>query len=362
MSFTTDTLDLVIIGRSILSSHGSPTAELYRGLINELAQHGHRTTYLEPYDFAGIAHRDMLRSPYCEVWTYGEVDSLLAEYLPTIQSADLVLLASGVPQADRIALWVAEEARGVTMYYDTDLATTRQNLASDGGCSTCLSRDTIGTFQLYLSNTGGPALEQLAQQYGIPFARPLYESIDPFSFYRMDIPKTYDLGFMGNHKTDRLTHLDELLLAPARTTPNRPFVLAGDGYPTGQSWPQNLTYLEHLPHTNHVDFYNRQACTLLLDRRDRVDMGYTPSRALLSATACGVPVLTEKWDGLHHFFEQNSEVFCVDSCQRVLDVLYGTDEATRRRLGNRARQRVLAEHTTARRTQQLLGYWDEVTD
>lgn len=362
MNFTRDTLDLVIVGRSILSSHSNPMAELYRGLINELAHRGHRTTYLEPYDFAGIAHRDMLRSPYCEVWTYGDVDTLIDEYLPAIQSADLVLLASGVPETDRIAQWIAQEARGITIYYDTDLARTSANLAQSTDCTFCLSAQTLGCFHLYLSTTGGPALAGLAENYGLHCARPLYESIDPFSYYRMDIEKSYDLGFIGNFKEERQHKLEELLLGPARTTPNRQFVLAGGSYPEDQKWPQNLTYLEHLPGTNHVDFYNRQACTLIVGRKDRSVLGYTPSRSLLAAAACGVPVLTENWDGIEHFFETGRELYCVSQSQEVLDVLYGTDEYTRLKLGSCARERVLAEHTTAHRAQQLLAYWEEVAD
>ena len=356
------TLDLVIIGRSILSSAHNPYAGLYRGLINELAHRGHRTTYLEPYDFAGIAYRDMLRSPYCEVWTYGDVDTLLDEYLPTIQSADLVMLCSGVAETDRIASWIAEEARGITVYYDNDLARTSDTLERNYNCSFCLSRSAITQFTLYLSTTGGPALRQLADRYAIAVARPLYESIDPFSFYRMDIDRTYDLGFIGNHKDERQDLIEQLLLQPARVTPNRQFVLAGDNYPDGLAWPQNLTYLEHLPGTNHVDFYNRQSCTLILGREDRRVLGYTPSSALMAAAACGVPVITESWEGMSEFFEATTEVFCVDDTQGVLDALYGTDENTRRRIGGRARARVLAEHTTAHRAQELLTYWEQLSD
>lgn len=362
MNFSEQTLDLVIIGRSILSSLGNPAAQLYRGLINELSHHGHRTTYLEPADPSARGPRDMLRSPYCEVWTYDSVDSLIQDYQPTIASADLVMLGSGVPETDRIASWLTQEARGITLYYDSDLSTTLRHLDDDSDCCNTLSRRTVASFSMFLSTTGGPALRRLQEAYGVRCARPLYESIDPFSFYRMDIEKTYDLGFIGTYKPEREQLLDQLLLEPARLTPNRRFALAGDSYPPDHAWPDNLTYLEHLPETNRVDFYNRQSCTLILSHSQRRMYGYTPSRQLLAAAACGVPILTENWCGLEDFFEDKVEVFRVDDPQDVLDVLYGTDEYTRRRVGNGARDRVLAEHTTAHRTQQLLTYWEELAD
>ena len=363
MKFANRPLDLVIIGRSILSSYGNRTAILYRGLINELAQLGHRTIFLEPRNDLPSGHyRDLLRSPYCEVWTYDTVDALLKEYRPAIQSADVVMVGNDLPETDRIAEWVVEEARGLTIYYDTDMATTRDNLAGAISSKHCLSCRTLPIFNLYLSTTGGPPLQQLAKAHGLACARPLYESIDPYSYYRTDAETTYDLGFIGNYKPRREALLQELMVNPAEHTPNRQFALAGDGYRDRLALPGNITYLEHLPETNHVDFYNRQKATLVVSRDDRRALGYTPSRRLLAAAACGIPVLSDEWNGLNDFFEDRREVFNVGNEQDVLAVLYGTDEETVRRAGLAARERVLAEHTTTRRAEELLGYWEEITD
>ena len=362
MKLTSRPLDIVIIGPSILASHANSTAELYRGLINELAQHGHRTVFLEPYHPATERRRDMLRSPYCEVWVYRSTEQLLSEYLPAIQSADAVMLGNGIPDTDRIAEWIANEARGITIYYDTNLARTDAHLRAGDTPTDCLSCRTVANFSLFLSTTGGPTLERVARQNHIRRARPLYESIDPYSYYRTDADKSYDLGFIGNYKADRTKLLEQLLLRPAEHTPNRQFALAGGGYPAGTVWPQNLTYLEHLPATNHVDYYNRQRATLVVSRSDRRRMGYTPSRRLLEAAACGVPLLSDDWAGLGEFFEPGREVFTVGSEHDVLDVLYGTEDDLRRRCGAAARARVLAEHTTGHRARQLLTYWGELVD
>ncbi|MBC6996042.1 glycosyltransferase [Neolewinella lacunae] len=355
-------LDLVIIGRSILSSFEDPTAELYRGLINELAQHGHRTTFMEWQEPGTKQVRDMLRSPYCNVWTYPDTASLLEQYTEVIQSADVVMLGSGVADAEEIALWIAEEARGVTIYYDANLHRTIESLQAARSIGDCLSCRTIGNFNLFLSTTGGPTLAKLAQDNDLAFARPLYESIDPYAFYRTDGEKSYDLGFIGNYKADRERKMEDMLLGPARYTPGRKFALAGGGYPNLEQWPDNLTYLEYLPETNLVDFYNRQRCALVLNRADRQSMGYTPTRRLLAAAACSVPVLTDYWPGLEEFLEPQREIFCVDDKNSVLDILYGTDESLRSKMGIDARKRIMAHHTISRRAEQLLGYLAEVTD
>lgn len=362
MKFGTSPLDIVIIGRSILSSHENPHAELYRGLINELAQHGHRTTFLEHVPPGKRMVRDMLRSPYCSVWTYGDTDQLLSQYVAAVQSADVVMLGSGVDRAEDVAVWIAEEAKGVTIYYDTNLDRTVRSLNAARKMGDCLSCRTIVHFNLFLSTTGGPVLDDLARENGLSFARPLYESVDPFSFYRTDTDNSYDMGFIGHYQPGRAERLRSLMFDPAGLAPKRRFAMAGGGYEATPDVPPNVHRIPFLPETNLVDFYNRQNCTLVVSRDDRKRMGYTPTRRLLAAAACGIPVLTDSWDGLEAFFEPGQEIFTVDDCDAVLSVLYGSDEEHRERVGAGARRRVLAEHTISHRAEQLLNYLGEVTD
>ena len=356
-------LDLVIIGRSILSSYGNPQADLYRGLVGELAQHGHRTVFLEKASSELEQPRDMLRTPYCEVWTYADLESLKSDYRDAVRAADIVLLGSAVEGAAEISDWLANEAQGTKIYYDTDLGRTLKSLEAGNTDNECLSCRTIPVFDLYLSTTGGPALESLAQEYQLRCARPLYESIDPYFYYRTDAQKEYELGFIGQNKDHRAARLERLLIEPARLTPNRQFALVGNGYDaTNSNWPRNLTFLEYLPDTNVVDFYNRLHCSLVLNRQDRRELGYTPSKRLLAAAACGVPILVDSWAGLDDFFENGRDCYVVETEQDVLDVLYQLAPEVRRKVGASARERVIDEHTTAHRAAQLLRYWEEVAD
>ncbi|PHI20064.1 glycosyltransferase [Lewinellaceae bacterium SD302] len=348
------TLDFVFIGKSILSSFNNPQADLYRGLVGELAHLGHRTVFLEQEDPCHRKQRDMLRSPYCEVWTYGRTQDLLTEYRDAIRVADVVLLGNGVHDSSRIAHWIAEEAKGAKVYYDTDLARTFGHLDGTNKRDDCLEAADICLFDLFLSTTGGTAIQRICDEFNCPMAFPLYESIDPYFYYRTDVLKQYDLGFIGNFKQDRDQQLNEMLLQPAIRTPNRNFVLAGANYPDDFNWPDNMRYVEHLPESNHVSFYNRQHCSLVLARPDRAKLGHTPSKRLLAAAACGVPILSDDWEGLPDFFEPNREIFVISDCHSVLDALYISSEFERSKLGDLARERVLAEHTTRRRTEQLL--------
>src|SRR5687767_43916 len=97
----------------------------------------------------------------------------------------------------------------------------------------------------------------------------------------------------------------------------------------------------------------RQAFTLNITRADMIKAGYSPSVRLFEAAACGVPIISDWWEGLDTIFTPGREVLVARSPQDVLRALRETDEAQRRAIGARARERVLSAHTAARRAAEL---------
>jgi len=82
--------------------------------------------------------------------------------------------------------------------------------------------------------------------------------------------------------------------------------------------------------------------------------GYCPSGRLFEATACGVPVLSDAWEGLDQFFEVGSEILIANDTADVITAL-GISEAELARIARAARERVLADHTAARRATELVA-------
>ena len=81
-------------------------------------------------------------------------------------------------------------------------------------------------------------------------------------------------------------------------------------------------------------------------------MGYCPSGRLFEAAACGVPILTDYWEGLDEFFQPGREIMIVRTPEDVLAALDRSD-AELARIGRAARERALAEHTAGRRAAEL---------
>jgi spore maturation protein CgeB len=132
--------------------------------------------------------------------------------------------------------------------------------------------------------------------------------------------------------------------------------VAGPQYPAEIVWPSNVGRIPHLSPAEHRGFYAAQRFTINVTRADMIRDGFSPSVRLFEAAACGVPIISDWWEGLDSIFSVESEILIARSSQDVLSFLREIDEPARQEIANRARQRVLAAHTSAHRAAELEGH------
>jgi spore maturation protein CgeB len=207
---------------------------------------------------------------------------------------------------------------------------------------------------LVLSFTGGAALHALKLDLGAREVAPFYGSVDPDVHRRVAPNHAYRaaLSYLGTYSQDRQHALQDLFIEPARRKPTARFVMAGAQYPAEFPWTENIFFVQHLPPAEHPKFFCSSHLTLNVTRAAMREMGWCPSGRLFEAAACGTPMISDWWTGLDEFFTPHSEILVASSAQDVLAALELSD-AQLRRTGHAARERVLAEHTGAKRAQQF---------
>lgn len=350
-------LKIVILGLSITSSWGNGHATTYRGLVREVSRLGHDVLFLERDVPWYAANRD---APFAFGRTalYSGLDDLKARFTDDVRTADFVMVGSYVPDGIAVGRWVLSTVEGATGFYDIDTPVTLARLARGNG--QYIAGEMIAQYGLYLSFTGGPILERLAREYGASMPRAFYCSFDPELYNPGEKEARWDLGYMGTYSNDRQPVLDSLMLEPARRWPAGRFTVAGPLYPGGLEWPVNVSRVDHVNPLAHRDFYLAQKFTLNVTRADMVRAGFSPSVRLFEAAGCGVPIISDYWDGIEEFFNIGTEVLISRSADQTLEYIRDLPEKDRLAIGESARLRALAGHTAAHRARELVGYITEM--
>ena len=338
-----------MFGLSLSSSWGNGHATTYRALLRAFAERGNEVLFLERDRPWYASHRDLIDPGWCRLALYSELTGLVA-WEDEIAHADAVVVGSYVPDGVEVGRQVQQTARGVASFYDIDTPVTLAKLAR--GDHEYVSPELIGGYDLYLSFTGGPILDQLESRYGSPAARALYCSVDETLYQPVATPRRWDLSYLGTYSADRQPGLERLLIEPARAAPHLRFAVAGPQYPANIPWPSNVDRLEHVPPADHAAFYSASRYTLNITRMDMMEAGWSPSVRLFEAAACRTPVISDVWPGLETLFAPEKEIVLADTCATVLTTLAG-GEAEREARARRARARVLTAHTARHRAEDL---------
>ena len=339
---------LVVLGLTLSSSWGNGHATTFRALLKSFAKLGHDVLFLERDVPWYRNHRDIAEPDYCRLDFYRSIEEL-HHWLDEIRTADAMMVGSYVPQGVDVGRFVQRHARGVTAFYDIDTPVTLAKLGRRD--FEYLSPDVIPGYDLYLSFTGGPTLRQVEQIYGAPKARALYCSVDPEAYPALDVPKKWDLSYLGTYSDDRQPTLDKLLIEPARRLPHLKFCIAGPQYPKDIVWPENVKRIDHLPPAKHPAFYASSRYTLNVTRADMIAAGWSPSVRLFEAAACATPVISDKWDGIESLFEPGDEIILAGTTEEVVERLASRANASA--IGRAARDRILSSHTADHRAREL---------
>jgi spore maturation protein CgeB len=347
-------MKIVIYGLTVTSSWGNGHATTFRSLLKALHRRGHHIHFVERDVEWYRSNRDLPHPPFCTVHLYDEWQTGSTRLLALSSNADAIVIGSYFPDAIAATSALLSSVRAPVLFYDIDTPITVASLRAHGRTD-YLTTELIPAYSAYLSFTGGPALHELEQRFGARRAIPFFCSVDP-DLYHPTTPQPEfgcDLSYLGTYAADRQPRLMQLLDAPARRAPDRRFLVAGPQYPDDIRWAPNVARIVHLSPPQHPAFYSSSRFTLNITRDDMIAAGYSPSVRLFEASACGAAILSDTWPGLDEFLTPGEEILLPTDANDVLRILNDLSDDERLRLGHRARQRILDEHTSAHRAQQF---------
>ena len=347
-------MKIAFYGSSLLSSYWNGAATYYRGLLSQLARHGHETVFYEPDAFGRQQHRDIEPPPWAEVVVYPATEGAVRRVVAEAARADVVVKASGVGVFDDALLegvMAAARPGAIRIFWDVDAPATLAELAA--APDHALHRALPG-LDLVLTYGGGPPVVEAYQGFGARRCVPVYNALDPSTHHPVppDARFAADLSFLGNRLPDREARVEEFFLRPAASLPGRSFLLGGNGW-DGKVMPRNVRTLGHVYTSEHNAFNATPLAVLNIARDSMASTGFSPATRVFEAAGAGACLITDAWVGLELFLRDGTEVLVARDGQDVAEHVAALTPERARAIGEAGRARILAGDTYDRRAAQV---------
>ncbi len=343
-------MKIAFYGSSLLSSYWNGAATYYRGMLSELARHGHSITFYEPDAYDRQAHRDIDPPPYATVVVYPATADALRGVVAEAASADVVVKASGVGVFDdELIAGVTAAARpdALTIFWDVDAPATLAEMRPDPDHPV---RRALPGLDMVLTYGGGPPVIAAYEALGARRCVPVYNALDPTTHFRVapDARFAADLVFLGNRLPDREARVEHFFLEPAAATPAKAFLIGGSGW-GDKPMPGNVRSLGHVSTRDHNALNSTALAALNISRESMASTGYSPATRVFEAAGAGACLITDAWVGIELFLQPDAEVLVARDGRDVAAHMASLTEARAREIGEAARRRIEADHTYARR-------------
>ena len=125
-----------------------------------------------------------------------------------------------------------------------------------------------------------------------------------------------------------------------------------------KAMPSNVRHIGHVYTRDHNAFNCTPLAVLNVNRESMARYGFSPPTRVFEAAGAGACLITDAWEGVEQFLEPGSEVLVAHGAEDVAGFLRTIPSTEARRIGTRARARLLGEHTYAQRAlqfEQVLG-------
>lgn len=347
-------MKLAFFGASLVSTKRNGAAAYFRGILRALHERGFECLFYEPDAVDRQSHRDIADPEWCQirVWQPTEPGALAA--VEHARNADLIVKASGVGVLDSLleaAVLSLQSPRTLVAYWDMDAPATLARMQQDPLDG---FRTLIPSYDLVLTYGGGPKVVAAYERLGAKRCVPIYNAVDPTTHHPVPVDGSFvaDLGFLANRVPDREGRTKEFFFDVAHELTDHRFLLGGSGWNQAEL-PPNITYAGHVYARHHNAFNCSPLAVLYVCREGMAITGYSPATRVFESAGAGGCLISDAWEGIDAFLTPDEEVLLATCSADVIEHLRGLNDERARQIGQRARRRVLAEHTYAHRADRL---------
>ena len=180
----------------------------------------------------------------------------------------------------------------------------------------------------------------------------LYYAADPSLFTPRTVEQDIDVFFYGHGREYRETWIDRMLDVPSQQMPEATFAVRG----TRLGSLPRVKFLPYASFSKLGEYCCRGRINLLITRQAHASVYASSTARPFELAALGCAMVSNPYLGVEEWFEPGREMLLVNDESEAIDIYRYLlrDDVSRRDLGQRARARLLAEHTYQQRARELL--------
>lgn len=237
-------------------------------------------------------------------------------------------------------------------YYDGDMPTILPKYATGRGFkfNYYVNAD-LSEFDAFFTNSKGviPDLEEM----GARNVHPLYYAADPELFIPIDIEKTNDISFFGYGSEYREEWMTKMIADPSKKLEGVNFTVGGGNFGIDLG---NAHLVGDITYGAFREFCCGSKINLNITRWSHTNIYASATARPFELAAYGACIVSQPYNGIEEWFEVGKDLVVVNSEDEAIETyqwLLDSDE-DRKMFGERARQRILKEHTFHHRAEEII--------
>ncbi|MEA3364839.1 MAG: glycosyltransferase, partial [Candidatus Hydrogenedentes bacterium] len=297
----------------------------------------------------GAVSRTLLES-----WVQPRWESRLTEIFEKEKQIDAVILFSvplnhfsGIPSRLR------DRWNAPVFYFDGDVPASLPEFGGFASGFQIYQGANLSEYDGFLCNSVGGA--DKLREMGAKTVETVHWGVDLDLYTPLPLEYKRDVFFYGFGKEYREAWLDAMLFEPSRRMTGHKFEVGGKGFETKQGKTGSVG---DVPFNQFRRFCCSSRINLNITREAHATVFASSSMRLFELAAMGCCIVSNPCAGLETWFDIGTELQVVETAEEAVDVYTALldDEGTRKAMGERARKRVLEEHTHRRRAEQIVRF------
>jgi glycosyltransferase involved in cell wall biosynthesis len=238
-------------------------------------------------------------------------------------------------------------------YYDGDMPTILPKYAPERGFKFNYYLDTnLSGFDAFFTNSKGVIPDLI--EMGAKNVHSLYYAADPELFKPVNVDKNIDISFFGYGSEFREEWMKKLITEPSNILFNRRFSVGGKGFGIDLG---KANMVGDLSYSTFRRFCCQSNICLNITRWSHTSVYASATARPFELAALGACIVSQPYSGIEEWFDVGKEIVIANNETDVLSIyqyLLDTDDE-REKIGERARARILKDHTYQNRAKDFIS-------